>query len=94
MDAQYGTTGDSLEANLKKNGVRFEFFQVVRLLEQILKPEAKVGRQGPASKEVIRFRPSTSLAFPSSDISAIESIPDEASGLNRFRIETTFIGRL
>ena len=48
MDAQHGTTGDSLEAILKKNGVSFEFFQVVHLLERILKPEAQIGRQGPA----------------------------------------------
>jgi len=47
---------------------RFEFFQAVRLLERLEPEREPVGREGPPSREVVRFRTRVSLEFPASQI--------------------------
>ena len=67
------------------------FFQAVRYLERA--PGApRVGREGPASKEVLRLRPSLSLAFAPSDIEGAESLPATAERPARARLTTRFLG--
>ncbi len=70
----------------------FSFFQLVRLLELCSKGAARVGCSGPASAEVLRFRPDTSLAFPASDVASLELIRSTETGTERYRITTTFLG--
>src|SRR5262249_61838352 len=49
-----------------------------------------LGREGPPCREVVRLRPSLSLAFPESDVAAVERL-EEGDGA-RFLIETNFLG--
>jgi type VI secretion system protein ImpH len=92
MDAEDRTPDDSLIGFIIRKGRTFSFFQLVQLLERNLKPAVRVGGVGPASKESMRFRPDSSLAFPTSDIAQIEPLhgPDASSPL--VRIDTTFLG--
>ena len=71
---------------------RFSFFQLVRLLEQCSSGCARVGYGGPASSEIIRFRPDTSLAFPATDIAELELAGETGTETDRYRITTTFLG--
>ena len=52
---------------------RFRFFQAVRLLERQQAGRHPVGRWGHPGREAVRFRSHASLAFPPSDIVAIEN---------------------
>jgi type VI secretion system protein ImpH len=81
-----------LTHRLVTKGCNFSFFQAVQLLERHAPEAARVGYQGPASRECIRFRPDTSLAFPAADIEQIAPYPDDQDHSNRFRITTTFLG--
>lgn len=69
----------SLEKALFETPYRFQFFQLVRLLERYCEQEYQrlgtadsrripVGHDGPPSKEVVRFRSRVSLAFPPNDV--------------------------
>lgn len=69
----------------------FSFFSAVRLVQSRYPHAARVGFQGPPEKEVLRFRPSLELSFPSADIeSAVETKTEE--GAARVAITTTFLG--
>ncbi len=57
-----------LRTQLLSEGHRFEFFQAVRLLERLEPEREPVGREGPPSSEVARFRVRVSLEFPASQI--------------------------
>ena len=57
-----------MRAELLTEGYRFEFFQAVRLLERLEPGREPVGREGPPSQEVVRFRTRVSLEFPASQI--------------------------
>jgi type VI secretion system protein ImpH len=46
----------------------FDFFQSVRLLQRLYPTQPRVGRGGPPSEEVVRFRSLVSLSFPPSAI--------------------------
>ena len=70
---------------------RFSFFQLVRLLEQCAGGSARVGYGGPASSEIIRFRPDTSLSFPVSDITELDLVESPGTKDNRYRITSTFL---
>lgn len=79
-----------LSEQLFQKPYRFDFFQAVRLLEQIRMARAAedgrwrryaVGRDRPAEQEVVRFRAVPSLGFPASAISQIrrperDSVPE------------------
>ncbi len=71
---------------------RFSFFQLVRLLEQHHRPRARVGGEGPASAEILRFRSEASLGFPVSDVVAVDEIPATGDQPARYRVTTTFLG--
>ena len=76
--------------------VSFSFFQLVRLLEDYYQPSARVGGKGPAADELFRFRPDLSLAFPTSDVVAIEKMqrdnPCVAEEMPRYQLTTGFLG--
>jgi type VI secretion system protein ImpH len=65
---------------------RYSFFQAVLLLERLL-GRVPLGRDGPAAEELVRIRPSISLACPPRDIEAIEQRDD-----GRVQITTTLLG--
>jgi type VI secretion system protein ImpH len=92
MAAEGGPTSDPLAPRLIKEGERFSFFQLVKLLEGYYRPEAQVGHQGPASKEVLRFRPDNSMAFPRSDVVKVERLAPTEAQPDRFRVTTSFMG--
>lgn len=56
---------------------RFNFYQLVRLLEMMEPESTSVGAGGHPTAEAVRFRSSFSLAFPPSDVMAIENPPTE-----------------
>ncbi len=91
MVTEGGATEDPVERLLSEEGRRFSFFQIVQLLERHYRTAPRVGRNGPASTEAVRFRPSASLAFPIADVDSVEQIEDE-EGHPRFRVTTTFMG--
>lgn len=86
------TTGDPVGATLAPRARRFSFFQLVRLLERGARPAARVGHEGPAASEALRFRPDTSLAFPASDVTDLSVIESAGTRRPRFRITTSFLG--
>ena len=51
----------------------FEFFQAVRLLEARAPDRAPVGEFADPRAEVVRFRTATSMAFPASEIAALDA---------------------
>ena len=60
-------------AKLRVEPFRFEFFQAVRLLEKLLPERATVGsRFAHPAREVAHFGAHASLAFPASEIQALE----------------------
>jgi type VI secretion system protein ImpH len=61
--------GDASVADLLyREGYRFDFFQVVRLLERLNPDRTPVGRNGPPEDEVARFRSHVSMGFPASEL--------------------------
>ncbi|MBN2320585.1 MAG: type VI secretion system baseplate subunit TssG [Acidobacteria bacterium] len=86
------TSDRPLAKRLIPKARRFSFFQLVRLLEQCAGGSVRVGHGGPASAEIIRFRPDTSLAFPASDVAELDFVESPGTGKNRYRITTTFLG--
>jgi type VI secretion system protein ImpH len=67
-----------LERTLFEEPYRFDFFQAVRLLERLAPDRAPVGRDGPLSREVVRYLARISLVFPPSAIDHLER-SDESS---------------
>lgn len=61
-----------LQARLWQEPYAFEFFQAVRLLENILSGRKEVGRFSAPNDEIVRFRQNTSLSFPSADILGLD----------------------
>lgn len=58
----------SVAARLFKQFFQFDFFQAVRILEQLAPERTSVGRAGPPNQEVVRFKAHASLSFPPSAI--------------------------
>lgn len=59
---------------LRERPREFAFFQAVRLLE-LTRPEAvSLGREGPARREAVRLRPSSSLAFQAGELTKFEAL--------------------
>ncbi|UCC71403.1 MAG: type VI secretion system baseplate subunit TssG [Gemmatimonadota bacterium] len=61
-----------LEAELAGDPRSFSFFQAIRLLERLLRGRAQVGGSGDPAAEVARFKVAPSIAFPASEIQALE----------------------
>lgn len=57
---------------LEHEPYQFEFFQAVRLLERLAPERTPVGRFGDPSTEAVRFAAHPSIAFPASQIQALE----------------------
>ncbi len=83
---------NDLRKELLDQGYGFEFFQAVRLLEALSPGGAQVGGQGPYSEETVRIRPNSDLAFPAGDIQEIETMEDNPSGREVWRITQNFMG--
>lgn len=66
-----------IELMLKDQPCAFSFFQAVRLLEQLRPGKEAVGKFVPPSSEAVHFGTPASLAFPASEIQAIEWPDDE-----------------
>ncbi len=92
MGTEDRTTDPPVNLEQVDGARRYSFFQLVHLIEQALDPEARIGKKGPADKEVIRFRPEASLGFASSDVAEIEEEPLREGFPRRFHMTTTFMG--
>ena len=70
--ATYGwRKGTSIVDGLFEAGHEFEFYQAVRLLENLYTQKTPVGNGVEAKKEVVSFKGKTSLEFPPSEINSI-----------------------
>lgn len=65
-----------MRQQLYSEGHRFDFFQAVRLLERLEPEREPVGREGPPSREVVRFRTRVSLEFPASQVHEMRESPE------------------
>ena len=72
MATENGRADSPLTQRLFDEPYRFEFFQAVRLLEQIDPERRPVGRDSDPLQEVARFRTRASLRFPPSQIFQIK----------------------
>ena len=89
---------------LLKNGHRFSFFQVIRLLQMLSPDSPPVGHQGPPQRECIRIVPDLTLGYNASDVSKITvaapSDETRSRGLKtpreddgpRWEVHETFLG--
>lgn len=77
---------------LLADGRTWTFVQAVAAIEAETPGCQPVGTGASPLREVIRFRPELSLAFPSSDIAGVQRLPAVEGELPRVRIETTFMG--
>ena len=73
---------------LLEKGREFSFYQAVRWLERLSPGSPRLGHEGPAEAEPLRLRPSTSLAFPATDLE--EVAPQQFS--DKIQVTTTFFG--
>jgi type VI secretion system protein ImpH len=72
MATEVGRTDPPLAQLLLDEPYRFDFFQAVRLLEQINPGRRPVGHDGDPSSEAAHFRSRASLIFPPSQVYRIE----------------------
>ena len=77
MDAEIGTqdvdvTRSCLGQALHTEPGRFEFFQAIRLLHRMLPGREVVGHFAPPAREAVRFSANNELAFPASQIAALD----------------------
>jgi type VI secretion system protein ImpH len=78
-----------IKKDLLKEGHRFSFFQVIRLLRLFDSEPFDVHRQEPFRSEQIKIRPDLSLAFPAADVANVENLSNETAD---FEITATFLG--
>ncbi len=88
-----------LAAPVLEAAPRSTFFHIVALLERLSMDAARVGGDGPASAERIRFRHDYELNFSAGDISGLRVVPmprgPEAHldpPIPMFEVRTTFLG--
>jgi type VI secretion system protein ImpH len=84
-------TRHPVASDLLQNGHQYSFYEAVRLLHGLHKDAPKVGHQGPAEAEVVRFRPLLSMSFPVADIAGVQA-RETADGRERLLFELTFMG--
>jgi type VI secretion system protein ImpH len=77
MGAESGPTNSrvkfsGIEAQLRTEPFRFEFFQAVRLLQKLLPHKARIGSYARPGDEAMRFGTNPALGFPASDIQSID----------------------
>jgi len=89
MAGQARRAAPGIKRDLLKEGHRFSFFQVIRLL-RLLDPEPfDFHRQEPFRSEQIKIRPDLSLAFPAADVAKVENPSPETEA---FEVTATFLG--
>ena len=76
-------------AQLRAEPYTFEFFQAVSLLERLLPDRVPLGGFSDPREEIVRFRTPTSVAFPASEIQALEEPRD---GTGPARMTVNFLG--
>lgn len=91
MAAADRSTVHPLIRTLTEEPTAFSFFRAVWLLERLEGPEAALGELGPARREAVRLRPSSSLAFPRGSIESVELRELEGGG-PRWRVTTPVLG--
>jgi type VI secretion system protein ImpH len=79
----------TVEERLFQEGFAFDFFQAVRVLEQLDPVRVPVGRGGPPSVEAVRFRSHVSLSFPPS---AVFQVDHASAALPLPAMTVTFFG--
>jgi len=93
--ANRSTTGNLNEALLNEllaHGRQFDFYQAVRVL-LALQPEAvSPGRQGPPTKEALRFCANPSLGFPAADVERVEREKASGAALPPYAMTVNFLG--
>lgn len=70
-----------VEAQLRSEPYRFEFFQAIRLLERMLPDRKPLGRFTHPSEEVARLGTFPSIEFPASEIQSLEWTDGKAPSL-------------
>lgn len=81
-----------LRQKLLTEGYAFEFFQAVRLLEDLEPGRVPCGAQGPYQDEAVGLRPNTSLGFPPGDIHKIERDVNPRTKRAYWRITQNIMG--
>ena len=93
FDAAFETPADRSEPDIIKRfraePHSFEFFQAVSLLERLLPDRAPVGGFNDPRDEIVRFTTPTSVAFPASEIQAVDPPRD---GVGPDRMTVNFMG--
>ena len=88
MAKKAGNKGVGRLNYLLEQGREFSFYQAVRWLERLHPRAQPLGRAGSPEQEKVRLRPSTSLAFPPTDLEGVEP---QSHG-DKIQITTTFFG--
>jgi type VI secretion system protein ImpH len=91
MATPRGLPDAPLERQLREEPYRFDFFQAVRLLEEIGRDRVPVGHEGPPRREPVRFLAARGLAFPASQLLALEPPADPESN-EPARLTVAFMG--
>lgn len=102
MAAASGRDRAPVSEQLLNQAYRFDFFQAVRLLDRLAREDGKtdgprraaVGQDSLPSQEIVRFRASPSLSFPTGTINELCRSAKAAAGEQRFPPEmvVSFLG--
>lgn len=85
----------ALRTRVLREGFRFDFFQLLHLLETWQGSDIPLGRGGPFHRESLRLRPDPSLAFSPADVRRVESAGDEERRRGedwKYRVTVNFLG--
>ncbi|MGN6392878.1 MAG: type VI secretion system baseplate subunit TssG [Gemmatimonadales bacterium] len=78
----------ALEDEVRERATAFDFFQAVRVLERLLPERSPVGRFGEPRDEIARFTVNPDIAFPASEIYALDLPPNGGQA----RMAINFLG--
>jgi type VI secretion system protein ImpH len=88
MAGDAGKPTATVADHLQEHAPQFTFLQAMWLLHRSYPGAVPVGQEGPPSEELVRLRPSASLAFPPSDLESLQQRDTRPP----FRLTTTFMG--
>ncbi len=86
------STDDALAQILEHRVWEFEFPQVVSLLQRMQRGAAWVGRDGPFSKEGIRFVPYAALASSASEVRELTRVPGPSADEQIWQLTVSVFG--
>jgi type VI secretion system protein ImpH len=92
MEAENRSTITDLTDELLAHGKQYSFFQAVKLLETAHSENVSTGRDGPLTKETIRFQSNPSLGFPASEIESIEQNTEAVGVFPPYTMTVNFMG--